>query len=120
MGVPKFFAWIVQNYPDIIEHDANKNPEALLLDWNCGIHPCCYRVLSELSKKNECNLPLKDIEQRMIKEVLRFLDYLVDFCKPTKCLYIAIDGVAPRAKMNQQRSRRRDIFKNRTFCRIWI
>ena len=105
MGVPKFFAWVVQNYPRIINHDANKCPEALLLDWNCGIHPCCYRVLDDINKKR-LSLSREEIESRMIHEVIRFLDYLVNFCKPTKCVYIAIDGVAPRAKMNQQRMRR--------------
>jgi 5'-3' exonuclease len=46
-------------------------------------------------------------EEQIFQNVCYYLDRVVsDIVQPKQLVYLAIDGVAPRAKMNQQRSRR--------------
>ena len=100
-GVPKFFAWLSERYP-LINHDVKSDVsmpaiDNLYLDMNGIIHPCTHGNSDELVDLTQNEMFLK---------IFAFLDELVHVVKPQQLLFLAIDGVAPRAKMNQQRARR--------------
>jgi len=104
MGVPGFFAWLVKKYPDeILQEHLELKYDSLYLDWNGGIHPVCRSILE---KYKGTSVSKSEVEDEMISEMLSYLRHVVQYNQPQKLLFIAIDGVAPRAKMNQQRSRR--------------
>jgi hypothetical protein len=103
MGVPKFYRWLSERYPLINQMISNSSmlPEIdnFYLDMNGIIHACTHANGTETSVK----LSLRD----MVLAIFRYIDRCVSgIVKPKKLLYLAIDGVAPRAKLNQQRSRR--------------
>ncbi|KAM0682406.1 5'-3' exoribonuclease 2 [Mitosporidium daphniae] len=122
MGVPALFKWLNNKYPriisSVIEDDAidengssadggklpdllHPNPNGfevdnLYLDMNGIIHPCCH--------PEDEDAPAD--EEAMFNAIFAYIERLFAMARPRHLLYMAVDGVAPRAKMNQQRSRR--------------
>ncbi|KAI6039713.1 exonuclease II [Pisolithus marmoratus] len=101
MGIPKFFRYISERYPltsQLIQE--NKIPEFdnLYLDFNGIIHNC--------SHPNDEDAHFRMSEEQIFTSIFSYVDLLFGKIKPKKLFFIAVDGVAPRAKMNQQRSRR--------------
>ena len=119
MGIPVYFKNLIENYDNLLIHDkyfGEYDVGALYLDLNCAIHPCCQEVMSEYKEKS--NYTIDELERDMMKRIFVKINELVLLVKPNKLLYIAIDGVAPRAKMEQQRTRRYKTTLDRT-DKIW-
>ena len=155
MGVPKFFRWLSERYPLILQrHGCRVEPETFLehydqealdkltkiipqpdplstcglmppqidrlyIDMNGIIHGCSHNNQEEDStedddadklaaiKRDLESGPVGRPEEDVFRDICYYLDRIVrDVAQPKELLYLAIDGVAPRAKLNQQRARR--------------
>ena len=61
------------------------------------IHPCTHGDNTVLQRKSE---------EQMAIDVFKYVENIFNIVQPRQLLFMAIDGCAPRAKMNQQRQRR--------------
>ena len=67
------------------------------------IRPC---LCSLGSHPNDEDAHFRLSEEQIFTSIFAYVDHLFGKIKPKKLFFMAVDGVAPRAKMNQQRSRR--------------
>lgn len=110
MGVPAYFRWLCNTCPQVVQSaaydpnpssDSHHNPpiDNLYLDMNGIIHPCSH-------PPPNCGVPQPSSEEMMFANIRRYLDIVIQIVRPRELIYFSIDGVAPKAKMNQQRTRR--------------
>ena len=105
MGIPSYFSHIIKNYSNIIRnisHFINNNIDLphLYMDCNSIIYDSVHILEKDASIKKE------DFEDVLIKSVIVKIEEYISFIKPTKTIFIAFDGVAPMAKIDQQKKRR--------------
>ena len=72
--------------------------EILFLDSNSIIYDC----MRDIEYNNNNN----DYERKLINAVCKKIETYIQQISPTRTVYIAFDGVAPVAKLNQQKNRR--------------
>ena len=104
MGIPSYFSYIIKNYTNII-HKLNKcgTLDHLFMDCNSIVYDSYYELEEQYKK---APFDVSTIEQQIITKVIDKIENYIRFISPSKSVYIAFDGVAPFAKMDQQRIRR--------------
>lgn len=131
MGVPKFFRWAGERYPAIVSGVlTEKSPEQRAAELSHGTARGLSHLPTTLPPIDNLYLDMNGIihnqshsnnqvinadvsAEEVIVRMTEFIDYLVtQIVVPQRLLFMAIDGVAPRAKLNQQRARRFRAAKN--------
>ena len=107
MGVSGFFSYIIKNHSKVLKKLSNNTIPVnnLYLDCNSIIYDAVHNI--DFTK-----LLISDIDT-IINSVCSKIDEYIFELKPSNIVYIAFDGVAPVAKLEQQRSRRyKSLYQN--------
>ncbi|CAB3383497.1 Hypothetical predicted protein [Cloeon dipterum] len=83
-------------HPEILQHQVPEF-DNIYLDMNGIIHNC--------SHPND-NHNHRITQTEIFKGIFAYIERLIGMVRPRQLIFFAVDGVAPRAKMNQQRARR--------------
>lgn len=103
MGIPSYFKYVVQKHRNILKKykDANSKEASLVID---NFYMDCNSVIYDCVRQLPKNC--KNIETRLIKETCIKIEEYINMINPRLRVFIAFDGVAPVAKLEQQRNRR--------------
>lgn len=109
MGIPSYFSYIVKNHPEVIRKLEKKFiTNNLYLDANSIIYDCVHKI--DFTKLIETDVTT------IHNAVFAKLDEYISLISPNNNIFIAFDGVAPVAKLEQQRQRRyKSSYQNKVF-----
>jgi 5'-3' exoribonuclease 1 len=100
MGIPSYFAHVLKKYPHVIKR-LSELPciNNLYLDCNGMVYDVVHQM--QYTPEN-----IAAYEAEMLQRICESIDACIAILRPISSVFIAFDGVAPVAKLNQQRERR--------------
>jgi len=121
MGIPCYFSNLIQRHPQIFRQceKTQETPESpKSLHFECEINQLCFdcnSIIYDVVRTVESlGGPLSDESVIIAGVIKKINEYVLCFC-PTDHVVIAFDGVAPMAKMEQQRQRRYKSYFEKTY-----
>jgi 5'-3' exonuclease len=104
MGIPSFYKRLIQTIKALVSSTQTEgHPTILGFDANCAIYDC----VASLSKRIPYDPAKRTMwEAELIQDTLRYFEKVIKEVNPSEAVWIAFDGVAPMAKIRQQRGRR--------------
>ena len=101
MGIPYFYKWLVQRYPNIVSTMPTNSQcptrfDNLYLDLNTIIH-------MSLHANSEAHLERMSRPENFHEVwlgIIKSIDQVVKVVRPQRTLMLSLDGVCPRAKVH--------------------
>lgn len=126
MGIKNFASWFRNNFPNRITNFAKSNYPLIkidnfMIDLNGVFHNSAQKVFQygnfakqvSLLRPRKVSTNPETLYKTCFEDICKTIDELVAITRPIRRLVLAIDGVAPLSKQNQQRQRRyRGIVEN--------
>lgn len=115
MGIKHFFSWFRRNelLKQVISDFTPHHVDHVLIDMNGVIHEAAQHVFKYGKCKSRIQLPRhlkakakRPTDEDLYRKIKEIVNDIIDRAQPHKSIYLAIDGVAPKSKQNQQRQRR--------------
>ena len=100
MGIPSYFAHVLKKYPRVIKR---------LSELQCihNLYLDCNGMIYDVVRQMQYTPGTKDAyETELLQRICDSIDACIAIMRPTDRVFVAFDGVAPVAKLNQQRERR--------------
>lgn len=106
MGIPSYFAQLIKNYPEIVKKYCKDG--VLIHNFYIDSNSIIYDAINEIQydKSNNNNNYNKIYYNKIFTYITKKIDEYISIINPSNKIIIAFDGVAPVAKLEQQRNRR--------------
>jgi len=110
MGIPQYFYTITQTYRGILHFQRPVKCHNLYFDYNGAVHHAVKthinNYVKSLNHESIINIDNEELERNILDSVWKYTIDTINKITPANHIGIYMDGVAPIAKIQQQRKRR--------------